>query len=317
MQEDAKRRERLQQVILPLLQLDEFDKQTAQSTCHEAARGYVTSTINDLIRDDWLCRVDVAGQPRFRWTRRRDAFEPDKWINGIIFGQQVTQTPVTERPRERLLRDGPESLTLGDLLAILIRAGIKGESAISGGSKLASRFDERLPALASASIAELREITKAVNIANYAQIMAGIELGRRVEIEARQDGDLATKITSTAAAVEYCRRRFGRLASDRSQEEFHIVTLDTKHKPIADHRVTVGTLDASLVHPREVFRPAIRDAASAVLLVHNHPSGDPTPSREDVQVTERLTDAGKLIGIQVLDHIIVARQRCLSLREET
>ncbi len=99
------------------------------------------------------------------------------------------------------------------------------------------------------------------------------------------------------------------------KKSFHIVTLDTKHKPIQTHCITVGTLDASLVHPREVFRPAIRDAASSILLVHNHPSGDPTPSREDRQVTARLKDAGKLIGIDVLDHIIVTRTGGLSLME--
>jgi DNA repair protein RadC len=123
------------------------------------------------------------------------------------------------------------------------------------------------------------------------------------------------KITSTREAIQYCQAEFAYLASEAVQEEFHIVTLDTKHKPIRTHRITVGTLDASLVHPREVFRPAIRDAASAVILVHNHPSGDPTPSREDRQVTQQLTEAGKLIGITVLDHIVVAKEDAVSLRE--
>ena len=129
--------------------------------------------------------------------------------------------------------------------------------------------------------------------------MAGIELGRRIAKVQQNSEQSVTKITSTKLAVAYCENEFARLAHDAVQEEFHIVTLDTKHKPIRTHRITVGTLDASLVHPREVFRPAIRDAASAVLLVHNHPSGDPTPSREDHQVTEQLTEAGKLLGINV------------------
>jgi DNA repair protein RadC len=93
------------------------------------------------------------------------------------------------------------------------------------------------------------------------------------------------------------------------------VTLNTKHKPINNHQITIGTLDASLVHPREVFRAAIRDSASAVILVHNHPSGDPTPSREDMMVTEQLTEGGKILGIAVLDHIIVASEDCVSIRE--
>jgi DNA repair protein RadC len=102
---------------------------------------------------------------------------------------------------------------------------------------------------------------------------------------------------------------------DRRQEEFHVVSLDTKLFPIGHHQITVGTLDASLVHPREVFRAAIRDAASAIILVHNHPSGDPTPSREDIQVTDRLKKAADIIGIKILDHIVVASQSCVSIAE--
>ena len=146
----------------------------------------------------------------------------------------------------------------------------------------------------------------------YDRLMAGIELGRRVSEERINYNQ---KITSTAAAVDFCKSHFGRLISDSLQEEFHVVTLDTKHRMIGTHQITVGTLDASLVHPREVFRAAIRDASSAVLLAHNHPSGDPTPSREDIAVTDRLTEAGKLIGISVLDHIVLGREGCLSIRE--
>lgn len=146
----------------------------------------------------------------------------------------------------------------------------------------------------------------------YERLMAGIELGRRVSEERI---NYNPKITSTSEAVQFCRSHFSRLIADGLQEEFHIVTLDTKHRMLGSHRITVGTLDASLVHPREVFRMAIRDASSAILLAHNHPSGDPTPSREDIAVTDRLTDAGKLIGINVLDHIVLGREGCLSVRE--
>lgn len=146
----------------------------------------------------------------------------------------------------------------------------------------------------------------------YDRLMAGIELGRRV---AEPKTNYNTAITSTVTAIEFCKTHFQRLIASGLQEEFHAVTLNTKHRMIGSHRITVGTLDASLVHPREVFRPAIRDAASAVLLAHNHPSGDSTPSREDIAVTDRLTDAGKLIGINVIDHIILAADRCVSIRE--
>lgn len=123
----------------------------------------------------------------------------------------------------------------------------------------------------------------------YDRLMAGIELGKRI---AESKAEYGGKITSTQEAIAFCRARFARLIAEGLQEEFHVVTLDTKHRMIDTHQISVGTLNASLVHPREVFRPAIKDACSAILLAHNHPSGDPTPSREDHKVTEQLTEAG-------------------------
>ena len=117
--------------------------------------------------------------------------------------------------------------------------------------------------------------------------------------------------------MAFCQQHFSRLAKDSKQEEFHIVCLDTKNQVIDTHQITVGTLDASLVHPREVFRAAIKDASSSIILVHNHPSGDPTPSREDIAVTTRLTDCGKTLGIDVLDHIVLGRNTAVSIREFT
>ena len=148
----------------------------------------------------------------------------------------------------------------------------------------------------------------------FARLKAAIELGRRIE-RLQATNDETHKLNSSKAAIKYCKQQFANLISDARQEYFNVVTLDTKNKPIGQHYVTKGTLDASLVHPREVFRPAIRDAASSVILVHNHPSGDPSPSREDLQVTDRLEEVGKTIGIDVLDHIIIARGGCISVRE--
>lgn len=150
----------------------------------------------------------------------------------------------------------------------------------------------------------------------FDRLMAGIELGRRIH-EAKSRYEVPASLNSTAKAIEFCRVHFSRLIADAMQEEFHIVTLNTKNHVIKTHRITVGTLDASLVHPREVFRPAVRDAASSILLAHNHPSGDPEPSREDRQVTRRLEEAGTLIGINVLDHIVLAKGGCVSLRENS
>ena len=198
---------------------------------------------------------------------------------------------------------------------MLVRSGRPGESAVAAGRKLARAYGERLTALPDAGRAELKEVSRAVDVTAYCQILAGVELGRRVQAARAAAGEAEVEaITSTDAALRFCRRRFARLAADGVQEEFHVVTLDTKHQVIATHRVTVGLLDSSLVHPREVFRVAIRDAAAAVLLVHNHPSGNPRPSPEDHAVTERLRTAGQTLGIDVLDHVVVARGGCVSLR---
>ena len=310
-----KRRQRLESIIRPLISIDEFSRNEAKERCSESSASYVTRTLGRLVVDGLLQLRSIEGEDRYRWVHERDRRDASGWIDRQIHGVQVKETPEQERPREKLIRNGAASLSNAELLAILIRVGVQNESAVVGAGKVANRFSQRVEALPRASADELKQISRAVTKSSYAQIMAGIELGRRVARSQADQNEDRFQITSTKEAIAYCGREFERLAADSVQEEFHIVTLDTKHTPIASHRITVGTLDASLVHPREVFRPAIRDAASAILLVHNHPSGDPTPSREDLQVTEQLTEAGQLLGINVLDHIVVARQRCLSIRE--
>jgi DNA repair protein RadC len=145
--------------------------------------------------------------------------------------------------------------------------------------------------------------------------MAGIELGRRIAVSLAKNKNRVTRITDPAEALRYCRDQFARRANDAVQEEFHVVTLDAQLHVIGTHLIGVGTLDRSLVHPREVFRPVIKDAAKSILLVHNHPSGDPTPSEEDLVVTTRLEQAGSTLGIGVLDHIVMARTGEVSIRD--
>lgn len=309
------RRKRLRQIIEPLIAIDDFTNQQAKLSCCEAHPGFVTQNLKVLVSDGLLAINAVDNTVTYRWTLPRNQIDADRWIDRQIHGNQVTETPEQDRPRERLLRHGVGPLSNADLLAILIRVGVRGESAIVGAQKLATRFSGNLAELSKLSPEDLKQVSSAITKASYSQIMAGIELGRRVAKVESQQANVTIKITSTREAIEYCEQEFARLASDAVQEEFHIVTLDTKHKPVHTHLITRGTLDASLVHPREVFRPAIRDSAAAILLVHNHPSGDPTPSREDHNVTDQLTEAGKLLGINVLDHIVVARQRCVSIRE--
>ena len=163
-------------------------------------------------------------------------------------------------------------------------------------------------------LADIQQRESSLTPSEFRRLRAGIELGRRIH-EAKTTYRTLLKISSSGDAIEYCRQRFARLISDAMKEEFHVVTLTTKNQIIDAHHVSTGTLDASLVHPREVFRPALRDAASSVILAHNRPSGDPTPSREDFAVTKRLEEAGKLLGIDVLDHIVVARDGVVSIRE--
>jgi DNA repair protein RadC len=272
---------------------------------------FVTRVVNELLTQGWLLRRD-GDDTRFHWNTDRGRFCVQSWLDDKLLGSQVKIKPQQDRPRERLMQVGVEELHIAELLAILIRSGRPGESAVEAGQKLARHFQQRLDRLPSAGRMELKNISKAIDVTAYCQIMAGIELGRRIAALAGLRS--LVRINSTQEAINFCQQQFQRLAEDGTQEQFHIVTLDTKRQVIDTHLITVGILDSSLVHPREVFRPAIRDAASAILLAHNHPSGDPTPSRADLVVTQRLVDAGKLIGIEVLDHIVVGNPSALSLK---
>lgn len=309
-----KRRLQLAEVLRLIGSRPHFAKKEIQTLCEESKPAFVTQVLKQLTQEGVL-RIDgTHSEERFQWSQNREAFVSEHWIEQQISGNQVTQAPLEERPRERLLEQGARNLKTSELLAILIRSGRKGESAVQAGQKVANQIQHALQELPDLSLTELKRFSSAISQVAYCQIMAGVELGRRVEAATRESGD-KERINSTDAAKSYCQRHFSRLAHDACQEEFHVVTLDTKLQPLKRHRITVGTLDASLVHPREVFRVAIRDAASSILLVHNHPSGDPTPSRQDFEVTDRLKRAGETIGITVIDHIVVAREHAVSLAE--
>lgn len=310
-----KRKEKLRQLFKTLSPISAFSKQQAQERCAELSPRFLSQTLKDLVREGILDRYDSAEQETYAWRNTQIRVDPSHWIERRVSGNQVTAQPEHERPRERLLAVGAESLTDAELLAVLIRVGVRGESAIEAGKRLSNAFTDKLSDLRRSSKDELRNISPAITVTSYAALMAGIEIGRRVARHEQTHRRAHLPITSTSAAIEFCEEAFSGLAISGVQEEFHVVTLSTKHLPINTHLITRGTLDASLVHPREVFRPAIRDSASAVILVHNHPSGDATPSREDHQVTNRLTEAGKLIGITVLDHVVVASEGSISIRE--
>jgi DNA repair protein RadC len=307
----ARRFERIQTDLNALLVHETFTLPEMKKHLSGEQPAYVTRLVRQLQREGHL-REDAGV---YSWTCELGDFPALAWVTAQIHGTQLTQSPTEDRPRERLLKHGAAALRTAELLAILIRSGRKGESALQAGEKLAARYKDRLQRLCDAGHAELKEIAGAVGETAYCQIMAGIELGRRVAHALTDGQESPGRIVSSEDALRYCRGQFARLATDGCQEEFHVVTLDTQLHVINMHRVSVGCLDRSLVHPREVFRPAIKDAAKAVLLIHNHPSGDPTPSQEDLVVTKRLEVAGQTLGIQVLDHIIVARGGAASIQE--
>jgi DNA repair protein RadC len=211
---------------------------------------------------------------------------------------------------------GPTELKTSELLAILIRAGLHGESAMQAAEKLAALFGDDLQKLSLKARGELKQVSKAIGETAYCQIMAALELGKRLASQVRADSEPAHKITSTSDALAFCKEHFGRLAHEASREEFHVVLLDEKHHVIKTEQITVGLLNKSLAHPREVFKPAIRESASALILVHNHPSGDPTPSPDDKTITKELKTAADTLGIRVLDHIILAKDNILSMVDE-
>jgi len=218
----------------------------------------------------------------------------------------IKDLPVEERPRERLARVGEGALSTAELLAIILRTGVGGESALAMASRLLSAY-EGLPGLASASFAELRA-ERGVGNAKTAQLKAALELGRRMLLATPEDrlivrspSDVAQLLMAEMAHLE--------------QENFQVLYLDTRNRLLGSDTVYVGTLNASHIRVAEVFRDAVKRNCAAVIVAHNHPSGDPSPSPEDVEVTRQLIAAGQLLSIELLDHLIIGQQRFVSLRE--
>lgn len=178
------------------------------------------------------------------------------------------------------------------------------------GSRVAKRLPDAITDICRLTIPEMME--RGISRRDAERVSAAVELAREI---AEPVSEYRARINSPSTAIQYCKATFPALMNHGVQEEFWVVTLDTKNQPIGRHQVTVGTLRNSLVHPREFFRPAIADAACSVIALHNHPSGDPTPSDQDISVTERLESAAEIIGIPVIDHIVIASDRCISIRE--
>ncbi|MBW5447859.1 DNA repair protein RadC [Cohnella sp. CFH 77786] len=219
---------------------------------------------------------------------------------------RLRDLPEEERPRERMIRLGAEALSHAELLAILLRTGTRKESAVH----LAQRVLHDCGGLRRFAERNWDELTHISGIgpAKALELQACLELGRRV---ARSRLPEAAAIASPQDAADLLMEELRRLR----EEHFVVLFLNTKNRVIGRQTLSIGSLNASIVHPREVFRAAIRRSSASILCAHNHPSGDPTPSSEDVQLTRRLAQAGEVVGIELLDHIVIGDNRFISLKE--
>jgi len=220
----------------------------------------------------------------------------------------IKDMPGNERPREKLLEYGAQHLSNSELLAILLRTGTKEKSAITLAHEILAKEQRGLYFLAQALPEELAEIN-GIGQAKACQILAALELGRRVAARPAESRDSVTDPESVALMFMEEMRNLNR-------ENFKLLTLNCKGEVISRESVAVGDLTSAIVHPREVFNSAVRKSAKAVILVHNHPSGSTIPSKEDINITKRLKEAGDILGIEVLDHIIIGDGQWLSFNQK-
>ncbi len=220
----------------------------------------------------------------------------------------IHDLPVSERPRERLQKFGVEALSAQEVLALILGRGISGESVMVTAQRLLSQFGS-LRGVAGASLEELAGI-KGIGLAKASQIQAAFELANRVEGYPETGERPVVKSPGEVVALVK-----GRLKG-KKREHFLALLLDTRSKLIKISEISVGSLDTSIVHPREVFKEAISASAASVVFVHNHPSGDPIASEDDIGLTKRLAEAGEIVGIDVLDHIIIGGKDYVSLKRE-
>ncbi len=218
----------------------------------------------------------------------------------------IHDLPVPERPRERLQKLGPEALSAQEILALIMGRGISGESVMVTAQRLLSHFGN-LKGIANASVEELSQV-RGIGLAKAAQLKAAFELANRLEGYVETGEKPVVKSPADVAALVRPRLR------DKKKEYFLALLLDTRNQLIKLAEISVGSLDTSIVHPREVFKEAIAASAASVIFVHNHPSGDAEASEDDVKLTKRLAQAGELVGIDVLDHIIIGDRQYLSLK---
>ncbi len=221
----------------------------------------------------------------------------------------INTLPEEERPREKLMRYGAENLSTAELVGIIIRTGSPDATAVELGQRLLKAFDNNLAAFFNMTAEELdrHPDLKGIGPAKACQIKAAIELGRRVARTQRENA----KITSPSDAAALMMDEMAYL----EQEHFKVMLLDNKNKVIKSETIAIGTVNEAIVHPREVFNRAVKLRATSIILAHNHPSGETHPSSEDKAITQRLCEAGEILGIPVLDHLIIGGQNYVSFKE--
>jgi len=219
---------------------------------------------------------------------------------------KIKDLPEQNRPRERFLEKGPEALSDAELFAILLRTGTIGENVIDMSNRLINEYG--LDKLFDCSLKELQEIN-GIGPSKAMQILTIAEIQKRIS--------QSKKPVKKISCAEDVFKLFQDRLKDKNEEHFYVLMLNNQNNIIAEQEVSKGILDASIIHPREVFKPAIKNSASKIILVHNHPSGDPEPSGEDLDITEKLTEAGNQIGIKILDHVIIGKEKYYSNKEES
>ncbi|OIN97010.1 MAG: hypothetical protein AUJ21_01035 [Anaerolineae bacterium CG1_02_58_13] len=219
---------------------------------------------------------------------------------------RITDLHESERPRERLASLGPQALSNAELIAILVRVGVKGENAVTVGQRLLKKFGG-LSGLHRAPFAELKN-QHGIGEAKAAQIKAAIELGRRLTLESPEERPTINSPADAAALVVYEMSAF-------EQEHLRVILLDRRNRVLETVEIYKGSVNSSQVRVGEIFKEAIRKNASALIVIHNHPSGDPTPSPDDVAVTRAIVQAGKMLDVDVLDHMVIGQGKWVSLKE--
>jgi len=220
----------------------------------------------------------------------------------------IHDLPTSERPRERLQKFGVEALSAQEVLALILGRGIAGESVMITAQRLLSQFGN-LKGIASASVEELSQV-RGIGVAKASQIKAAFELANRLEDYSASGDKPLVKTPDDVVGVVRSRLR------GKKKEHFLALLLDTRSQLIKVSEISIGSLDTSIVHPREVFKEAISASAASVIFAHNHPSGDPEASEDDIELTKRLAKAGEIVGIDVLDHIIIGDKNYLSLKRQ-